>query len=331
MFGCDPEDLIGANALQLVSPAERPRAAERMRQLTAGDALVHPAEYVGVRQDGTTFPLEIFARATDFGGRRAVLGSFRDLTERRRVQAAVQEAEEKYRTLVESSLAGVYIIQHRRFVYVNPRLAEIMGYSQQEMLLLAGSPRHGVPRGSLDRRGSRPATGRGRADPRPVLRAGAAKGRSGDRSRDPRRHHDLSRGNGGHRHRARRHGPPAGGGAAPGERAPVPDPVRVRPAGHADDLPRRSGPARERHVLPDARPDGGRARGTAPGEPDPGGRHVGHHGRPCARSARTRAPACVVSSATSGATARRWRRRRPSRWCGPRPTSRSTWWPWSRT
>ena len=136
MFGCDPEDLIGASPLSLVSPAERPRAARRLQELASGQAHLHPAEYVGVRQDGTTFPLEVFARATDFGGRRAVLGSFRDLTERRQVQAAVQEAEEKYRTLVESSLAGVYIIQHRRFVYVNPRLAEIMGYSQDEMLLL---------------------------------------------------------------------------------------------------------------------------------------------------------------------------------------------------
>jgi PAS domain S-box-containing protein len=41
---------------------------------------------------------------------------------------------ERYRGLVEQSLAGVYLIQDDRFRYVNPRLAEIFGYSREEIL-----------------------------------------------------------------------------------------------------------------------------------------------------------------------------------------------------
>jgi PAS domain S-box-containing protein len=33
-------------------------------------------------------------------------------------------------------LAGVYVVQNRRFVYVNPKLAEIMGYDQSELIAL---------------------------------------------------------------------------------------------------------------------------------------------------------------------------------------------------
>jgi diguanylate cyclase (GGDEF)-like protein/PAS domain S-box-containing protein len=39
-----------------------------------------------------------------------------------------------FRALVEESLTGVYLIQAERLVYCNPRLAEIFGYSRQEML-----------------------------------------------------------------------------------------------------------------------------------------------------------------------------------------------------
>ena len=41
-----------------------------------------------------------------------------------------------FRALVEESLTGVYLIQGERLVYCNPRLAEIFGYSRQEMLRL---------------------------------------------------------------------------------------------------------------------------------------------------------------------------------------------------
>jgi len=48
--------------------------------------------------------------------------------------ASFQESERKFRMLVEQSLVGVYIIQDQRFVYVNPRMAEIFGYSPEEMI-----------------------------------------------------------------------------------------------------------------------------------------------------------------------------------------------------
>lgn len=39
-----------------------------------------------------------------------------------------------YRQLVEESLVGVYLIQDGRFPYVNPRMAEIFGYSREEII-----------------------------------------------------------------------------------------------------------------------------------------------------------------------------------------------------
>ncbi len=46
------------------------------------------------------------------------------------------ELEPLFRQLAEHSLVGIYIIQDDRYSYVNPRMAEIFGYSAEELLAL---------------------------------------------------------------------------------------------------------------------------------------------------------------------------------------------------
>ncbi|QGX94502.1 PAS domain S-box protein [Haloplanus rallus] len=54
--------------------------------------------------------------------------------ERLRIRAELSESEAKYRRLVEQNLVGVYLIQDGEFEYVNPRLAAMFGYTQEELL-----------------------------------------------------------------------------------------------------------------------------------------------------------------------------------------------------
>lgn len=65
----------------------------------------------------------------------------KQITRYRKVEAAhekkkqsLQDYEEKYRNLVEKANDGIAIIQDRVFRYVNPRLAEIAGYSVKEII-----------------------------------------------------------------------------------------------------------------------------------------------------------------------------------------------------
>ena len=58
-----------------------------------------------------------------------------DITERKRFERELTESEQRFRGVVEQSLAGIYIIQDGRFVYANPRLAEIFGYASPADLI----------------------------------------------------------------------------------------------------------------------------------------------------------------------------------------------------
>lgn len=56
-----------------------------------------------------------------------------EITERGKAERSIIEAEEKFRSLVENALVGIYILQDEKFAYVNPKYEEIFGYSRGEM------------------------------------------------------------------------------------------------------------------------------------------------------------------------------------------------------
>lgn len=61
------------------------------------------------------------------------LGINRDITARVEAERELAAAESRFRSLVEHSLVGIYIIRERSFVYVNPRFEEIFGYGAEEL------------------------------------------------------------------------------------------------------------------------------------------------------------------------------------------------------
>lgn len=56
-----------------------------------------------------------------------------EISERARAENFIIEAEEKFRSLVENALIGIYIIQDDKYIYVNPKYEDIFGYYKGEM------------------------------------------------------------------------------------------------------------------------------------------------------------------------------------------------------
>lgn len=62
-----------------------------------------------------------------------IMALAQDVSERTRIETELQEAESKFRSLVEESMVGVYIIQDNKLMYVNPTYAKIFGYEPGEI------------------------------------------------------------------------------------------------------------------------------------------------------------------------------------------------------
>ncbi|MFQ6039913.1 MAG: ATP-binding protein [Candidatus Poribacteria bacterium] len=82
MFGYEMSELIGTSVLKLMAPEFRDST---LNKILSG--FEQPYESVGLRKDGTTFPVEIRAKATQYHGRMVRVGAIRDITERRRAEA----------------------------------------------------------------------------------------------------------------------------------------------------------------------------------------------------------------------------------------------------
>jgi PAS domain S-box-containing protein len=79
--------------------------------------------------DGRIREVRAFPIIDPHGGVSYVIEYVRDITDRKRIEDALRESEEKYRIVAEGASDGIAIIRGRRLEYVNPCLAEMAGYS----------------------------------------------------------------------------------------------------------------------------------------------------------------------------------------------------------
>jgi PAS domain S-box-containing protein len=119
----------------IVHPEDRAMAWKRLQDRLAGKPVLPRHEYRVVRKDGTVRWLEMFATAIEYRGKPALQAAFIDITERRRAEEEVQQSESKYRQLVENMQEGIWLVDKDACTtFVNPRMAEILGYTEEEML-----------------------------------------------------------------------------------------------------------------------------------------------------------------------------------------------------
>jgi len=136
VFGYSKDEIVGRRFTEFVRADYRPAILHHYYKQTNDGVLTSYVEFPGVTKDGQEVWLGqnawlVFDTKGQYTGMQAVA---RNITERHRAENALRNAEAKYRGLVEQSLVGVYILQHDRLVYVNPKGADIIGYSQQELI-----------------------------------------------------------------------------------------------------------------------------------------------------------------------------------------------------
>lgn len=135
--GTSVDDLVGRNALDLLAPEDRDRALANKKAILQTGSLRN-VEYTLLRKNGSRYPAEVDASVIhdNRGNPKAFLAVVKDITERKKVLAALVESENRYRSLIETSADAVVLSDLEGVIlFCNERTAELLGYDNSRSLI----------------------------------------------------------------------------------------------------------------------------------------------------------------------------------------------------
>ena len=137
MTGYSRDELIGVNALFIVTPEWREQVMQNIR-----NSYDQPYDVEGLRKDGSTYPMTVRGKNIPYKGRTVRVTEFRDITEQR-----LAEQQQRIAAIAFESQEGMFITdaQHR-IVRANQAFVRITGYPVDEAIgqnpHILGSGRH---------------------------------------------------------------------------------------------------------------------------------------------------------------------------------------------
>jgi two-component system cell cycle sensor histidine kinase/response regulator CckA len=136
LFGWSEEEVVGKPNPILPNDALT-ESANLHSRLLSGETL-RGIEVVRQKRDGSLVTVSLSAAPIRDASRRVkgILGFLADITDRKRSEEALRSAEEKYRTIFENAVEGIYqTTPDGRYIAANPALAHMLGFDSPQDLI----------------------------------------------------------------------------------------------------------------------------------------------------------------------------------------------------
>jgi PAS domain S-box-containing protein len=136
-LGYTVDELVGTSVLTLFHGDDRAAVAEALQQCLKHPGATHTWRYRKRHKDGSVLWVEETASAVQMPGRSVqVLVVCTDISERVRMEAALRQSEERYRTFFEDDLTGDYIsTPEGKLLECNPAFVKMFGFASREQAL----------------------------------------------------------------------------------------------------------------------------------------------------------------------------------------------------
>ena len=136
MLGYEPGDLVGLSFRNTSSPESHDLLIQRAEARLRGEEVPSQYEVKSVRRDGTVFETEISARLVTMGGRKFIQTWFRDISDKKKADAALRESEEKFATAFRSNPGAITIFRQEDGVCVdvNQGFTTMYGWEREEAI-----------------------------------------------------------------------------------------------------------------------------------------------------------------------------------------------------
>jgi PAS domain S-box-containing protein len=137
LLGYASEEVIGKTPFDFMSPDEANRISKIFRSIVQSQKPFTALENRNIHKTGKQVIIEtsgvpVFNEEGILAGYR---GIDRNITQRRRVEEALKESEERFRATFEQAAVGVaHIRPDGRFLLVNRKFCDIVGYTREELL-----------------------------------------------------------------------------------------------------------------------------------------------------------------------------------------------------
>jgi PAS domain S-box-containing protein len=132
-YGYSREEFLSMTIKEIRPPEDVPALLELLDGLPPGMSRVGGWRHR--KKDGTIIDVDIVAHDVKFGERSARLVLVNDVTARKRAEEELASSERKFRTLIESAVDGIVLIDHEAMILdVNPAGEEILGASRATLV-----------------------------------------------------------------------------------------------------------------------------------------------------------------------------------------------------
>ena len=133
-LGYTKADMLGRNISDFIPTEYVSLLESRFSKAQKEGYLIY--ESAMVRHDGTILPVEICNRAIELNGQKAFFGVARDVCERKRLDAALRESENRFRTLSEDAPEAIVIhnLDSGLFVDATTSAERLFACSRDEIL-----------------------------------------------------------------------------------------------------------------------------------------------------------------------------------------------------
>jgi len=129
MFGYDLAELEGMDGIKFAAPEYRD-----MIRAHIDSGYEEPYEIIGIRKDGSTFPLELVGKGCHYQGKEVRVAAFKDLTERKRAEEALERSERYFRSLIRNAPDMITIYDSDGILRWGSRsTGRVTGYTQEEV------------------------------------------------------------------------------------------------------------------------------------------------------------------------------------------------------
>jgi PAS domain S-box-containing protein len=138
VFGWTEEEVRG-RPNPVVPERETEFTALLYERLLAGDT-VTGLELKRRKRDGSTVTISLSAAPLwdETGGIKGIIKFLTDITRHKSIEEALRAAEEKYRSIFENALEGIYqVTRGGRYLSANPALARMLGFDSPQELIQA--------------------------------------------------------------------------------------------------------------------------------------------------------------------------------------------------